>query len=168
MIAFALILAAAGHPCVTDAERLCKDVEPGGGRVIACLNKHDAELSKECKENRKAFRDRKEHLIKICEEDAYQFCGGVHPVPNAIARCLAQHTPQLSPDCRKGVEDVRRKLDEARNRMHEMRTACAQDELRYCPQVHAGSGIASCLRKNQANLALECKKALNEFDSIKR
>src|SRR5947209_4445730 len=130
MIALALILAAAGHPCITDAERLCKDVEPGCGRVVACLNKHDAQLSKECKENRKAFRDRKEHLIKICEEDAYQFCGGVHPAPNAIARCLAQNSPKLSPDCRKGIEEARRKLDEARNRMQEMRTTCAQDELR--------------------------------------
>src|SRR3954453_6920194 len=99
MIALVLILAAAGHPCITEAERLCKDVTPGGGQIVACLNQHDAELSAGCKENRKLFRERKAALIKVCEEDAYNFCGGVHPVPNAIARCLAQNSAKLSPDC---------------------------------------------------------------------
>ena len=49
-----------------------------------------------------------------------------------------------------------------------MRTACAMDEQRYCGSVEAGKGIASCLRKNQANLMPDCKQALSQFDNIKR
>jgi hypothetical protein len=36
--------------CTGDAERLCKDVTPGGGRMAGCLQAHKAELSAACKD----------------------------------------------------------------------------------------------------------------------
>ena len=39
------------RPCMADAARLCKDVEPGGGAQIACLKAHKSELSPACKKN---------------------------------------------------------------------------------------------------------------------
>lgn len=38
-----------GRACETDHARLCKDAQPGGGRILNCLKAHDAELSAECK-----------------------------------------------------------------------------------------------------------------------
>ena len=35
--------------CSEDFNRLCKDVKPGGGRVIKCLKEHQQELSPNCK-----------------------------------------------------------------------------------------------------------------------
>ena len=35
--------------CKGDVERLCKDVKPGGGRLVKCLKEHESELSPECK-----------------------------------------------------------------------------------------------------------------------
>ena len=35
--------------CQSDIDKLCKDVKPGGGRVLECLKSHDADLSSECK-----------------------------------------------------------------------------------------------------------------------
>jgi len=35
--------------CKADFEKLCKGTQPGGGRIIACLKSHDAELSPDCK-----------------------------------------------------------------------------------------------------------------------
>ena len=38
------------HPdCRPDIEKLCKEIQPGGGRVMACLEPHLAELSPGCR-----------------------------------------------------------------------------------------------------------------------
>ena len=39
----------ANKACAQDYQQLCKSVQPGGGRVIACLKQHEAELSAPCK-----------------------------------------------------------------------------------------------------------------------
>jgi hypothetical protein len=40
---------AGAWPCDADKERLCGDVEWGGGRVLACLAENEAKLSKSCR-----------------------------------------------------------------------------------------------------------------------
>lgn len=39
--------------CKEDVEMFCKDVQPGGGRLIQCLKKHSAELSPACQDTLK-------------------------------------------------------------------------------------------------------------------
>ena len=34
--------------CRADEAKFCKDVRPGGGRIIRCLKQHEAELSPAC------------------------------------------------------------------------------------------------------------------------
>jgi len=54
---FALLLAqAAQHPCLDDAKKLCPGVEPGQGRVAACLKENKAQLSQACKSRIAEFR----------------------------------------------------------------------------------------------------------------
>ena len=36
--------------CHDDVLKFCKDVKPGGGRIVQCLKEHQNELSPECKE----------------------------------------------------------------------------------------------------------------------
>jgi malate/lactate dehydrogenase len=36
--------------CKNDLDRFCKDVKPGGGRIVKCMKAHQNELSPECKE----------------------------------------------------------------------------------------------------------------------
>ncbi len=42
--------------CKQDAQTLCKGIQPGGGRIAACLKQHKDEVSAECKEAIKAHR----------------------------------------------------------------------------------------------------------------
>jgi hypothetical protein len=42
-------LARVREACRADVERLCKGVEPGGGRIRECLRAHREELSDGCK-----------------------------------------------------------------------------------------------------------------------
>ena len=37
------------EPCRADAKKLCQGVEPGGGRILACLKEHREEVSDACK-----------------------------------------------------------------------------------------------------------------------
>lgn len=43
-----------GGACKGDVESLCKDVQPGGGRIAACLREHKDQVSDGCKEAIKA------------------------------------------------------------------------------------------------------------------
>jgi len=35
--------------CDADIQKFCKDVTPGGGRLVSCLREHESELSADCK-----------------------------------------------------------------------------------------------------------------------
>jgi hypothetical protein len=37
--------------CKDDMQKNCKDVKPGGGRILQCLKQHEATLSPDCKEH---------------------------------------------------------------------------------------------------------------------
>lgn len=36
------------RPCRGDLQQFCADVERGGGRIVACLKEHEAQLSPAC------------------------------------------------------------------------------------------------------------------------
>jgi hypothetical protein len=41
----------AKEACHDDVQKLCKDVKPGGGKIVECLKQHEGELSQACKEH---------------------------------------------------------------------------------------------------------------------
>ena len=43
-------LAAIRSACAGDAQKLCVGVQPGGGRIVACLKEHKDSLSEQCKQ----------------------------------------------------------------------------------------------------------------------
>ena len=40
--------ARAEQPCRPDVQKLCSGVQPGGGRIVACLKQHESQLSPQC------------------------------------------------------------------------------------------------------------------------
>jgi hypothetical protein len=51
--ALAADLASSGSPrvaCKADVEKLCSGVQPGGGRIGACLKQNEAQVSTACKD----------------------------------------------------------------------------------------------------------------------
>jgi hypothetical protein len=50
--------------CKADMDKFCKDVEPGGGRKLKCLDQHKSELSKECIDHLNAVREFKKKQKK--------------------------------------------------------------------------------------------------------
>jgi len=111
---FAASALAADHPCQQDAERLCKGVEPGQGRIVKCLQQHEADLSDACRnEGRKISEERGAHRAMVqdvrqsCRDDAQKLCSEVKPGGGRIARCLRSHKSELSQACTAAVEQAK-------------------------------------------------------------
>jgi len=94
----------AGNACREDMERLCSDVQPGGGAKIRCLKDHEDELSDACRaqlaEHSQQGRDRAGKVMQACGDDAKRFCPNVQPGSGGILRCLRDHEADLSNECR--------------------------------------------------------------------
>jgi hypothetical protein len=67
------------RPCRQDIEKFCSDVSPGGGRVAACLHKHYAELSPECKARGQELHERVQEAQAACKEDIAKYCKQIKP-----------------------------------------------------------------------------------------
>ena len=50
--------------CKGDVEKFCKDMKPGGGRMLTCLKHHKADVSEACRDQMKHGRD----AVKQTEE----------------------------------------------------------------------------------------------------
>jgi hypothetical protein len=96
----AMAAAAGQAACQEDSAKFCKDVAPGGGRLIRCLKTHESELSAACRESMAAARARVQGAHETCADDVQKFCGGVHPGGGRVIACLKQNENELSPECR--------------------------------------------------------------------
>jgi hypothetical protein len=83
-----------GGVCKADAQKLCKGTKPGGGRVIACLQQHEAELTPACKEQLPTLAACGEEMKKVCGEAG----------PRKMRECAKTNADKLKAVC-KGHED---------------------------------------------------------------
>jgi|UniRef100_A0A7S1X9L8 Golgi apparatus protein 1 len=127
--------------CVGDAETLCADVEPGGGRVQECLRKKRAQLSWDCQEE--LFRQEVENaddlrlsvkLFRSCLGDKKKFCSKVKPGAAHAKDCLEdnRNDPAFSEDCKTEIESMmeRRAVDFRLD--PELRDLCRNDIEEVC------------------------------------
>jgi len=87
-------------PCREDAERLCKDVKPGGGQIWKCLKEHEAQLSQSCKDRLQNARAETGKHYGACTGDIEKLCHGVQVGGGRIHACLQQHEADLSAACK--------------------------------------------------------------------
>lgn len=91
-------------PCKADAEKFCKDVQPGEGRIVKCLKEHESELSAECKakkeEVKEEIKGKVEEVKEACAEDAKKFCADEKPGKGRIIKCLKKNEASVSEACK--------------------------------------------------------------------
>ena len=102
-----------GHNCAKDIEKLCKKIPLGGGRVQQCLERNQASVSPQCKSsiqqvsalitNRAIAR---RSIRRICERDILRLCAGIQPGDGNMMECYYHVQKNVSPACRKAVEDA--------------------------------------------------------------
>lgn len=93
--------------CKADVEKLCKDVQPGEGRVVACLKEHKAEVSPKCTSFMKEVQHGLKQVTEACEPDVEKYCFDAPIGKGGLASCLQKHSADLSPACKEAVAKVR-------------------------------------------------------------
>jgi hypothetical protein len=88
-----------GSACKADVQKLCKDVQPGEGKILGCLKEHQADLSPQCTAQLKAVKQASE----ACQPDVEKFCFDTPAGKGGIASCLKKHSDELSADCKAAV-----------------------------------------------------------------
>jgi len=90
-------------PCADDMANYCKDVRPGQGRIITCLEGHENNLSSGCRA-KLAEMEKK----RPCTDDAIRYCSEVQRGEGRVLQCLAEHENELTPQCKANIETQHR------------------------------------------------------------
>ena len=82
--------------CASDVKTLCAGVQPGDGRIKACIKSHLTDLSPTC-------QDRVLSVAvtgKVCKTDVAKLCAGIVPGTGGIRACIKTHVAEVSDPCR--------------------------------------------------------------------
>jgi hypothetical protein len=90
-------------PCQADLEKFCKDVQPGEGRILACMKSHETDVSPKCAKHMKAVEAQVKHVAEACKPDVEKFCFDTPVGKGGVVGCLKQHADELSPDCKTAI-----------------------------------------------------------------
>lgn len=167
------------HYCSKEADNLCSDVEPGQGRIQACLREKQGRLTWQCKVE--VFRHEVENsadmrlnvvLLRTCMGEQQAFCNFPEAGDARIFECLEdmRYQPDFGIGCRTHVELVlqRRSTDFRLN--PQLAEACKSDiedtcglELQRSDDVASEDGkVLNCLQDHRLNLVdAECKRQVH-------
>jgi hypothetical protein len=91
--------------CAADLQRFCRDVLPGGGRLLRCLSRHADVVSQPCFQALTAWGLTAVNAFKMCLPDVATLCPGVPPQSGPALSCLQQNADKLSKACRDSLAD---------------------------------------------------------------
>ena len=86
---------AAHRACAEDLDKICAGVQPGDGRIMACVREHFGQLSAPCQNALIANVT----ITRVCKEEAEQKCAGIQPGGGRIQACMKDHFTELSAPC---------------------------------------------------------------------
>jgi Golgi apparatus protein 1 len=106
--------------CKSDVDKLCSDVTPGEGRIAACLDSKEDQLSPGCHKewiSTKAEISKRIDKAEVafrrdCGTDVQKFCANVPSGRGRLWSCLGQHEPDLSNSCQNFQAKLEQKLSE--------------------------------------------------------
>lgn len=89
-------------PCAGDIKTLCAGIQPGEGRIKACIKSHLTDLSPTC-------QDRVLTVAvtgKVCKTDVTNLCAGIVPGTGGIRACIKSHMAEVSDPCRNAMSQT--------------------------------------------------------------
>ena len=86
-------------PCAGDIKTFCAGVQPGEGRIKACIKSHLTDLSPTCEERVLTVAV----SGKVCKSDITKLCAGIVPGTGGIRACIKSHMAEVSDPCREAM-----------------------------------------------------------------
>jgi hypothetical protein len=90
---------AAMKACAGDVKSLCGGVQPGDGRVKACIKSHFSDVSAPCQ----AVLAKAAAISKACSADVKKVCADVRPGGGRIEACMKSRLSEVSDPCKDTV-----------------------------------------------------------------
>lgn len=157
-----LLLAACSHTppasvstevCSQDLARFCAGVEPGQGRLLACLRQRSSEITPACRVAVESPRDAQLALDRACHATADALCPGLSGT--AAFECLRWRYADLPQACKDAMWVSQEKYDQ-------FKAVCASDLSRFCGGASQAEGqLVACLRSRAAELQPLCRELIN-------
>src|SRR5574338_973780 len=100
LLATPLVLAQGMEPgkaCKADLEKVCPGVQPGQGRILACLEGKTDQLSPACKDD---VSKKLAAFYKACKADSDKLCASVERGEGRVMQCLKDNEASLSKSCK--------------------------------------------------------------------
>ena len=92
----------AGKPCASDVNKLCTGIQPGEGRIKACIKSHLKDLSPTCQDRLLTVAV----TGKVCKPDIAKLCAGIVPGTGGIRACIKSHMAEVSDPCKDSMSQV--------------------------------------------------------------
>ena len=99
--------------CSRDIKKYCKDVTPGEGRMMYCMQAHDDKISPQCAYELgetavsvQASVDLLKGAAIACFAEITGVCGKIQPGQGRIASCLMANRSTVSKECGDGIQKV--------------------------------------------------------------
>jgi hypothetical protein len=86
--------------CASDIKKTCANIEPGSGRIAACVKEHLKDLSEVCKTRLAGAAA----AAKTCQADVNKECGSVKRLQKVA--CLRNALTNLSDECKATIAAV--------------------------------------------------------------
>ena len=91
-----------------------------------------------------------------CAEDAAKLCKGVQQGEGRVAKCLKEHSKDLSLACKEDIGEMKEK-------MQVFAQACKDDANKLCKGTKPGEGrIMQCLKQHEGELSATCKEKMTK------
>jgi hypothetical protein len=85
--------------CGAEIQQHCAGIQPGNGRLRACVKDHFAEFPEPCKQALLS----NVAVVKICKADVQRTCAGVEPGGGRIQACMKDHFTEYSDSCQQAI-----------------------------------------------------------------
>lgn len=85
-----------GNPCASDVKKLCAGIQPGEGRLKACMKTHLTGLTQSCEDRVLTTAV----TSKTCKGDIASLCAGIVPGTGGIRACVKSRMAEVSDPCK--------------------------------------------------------------------
>jgi hypothetical protein len=95
--------AAVRQACGPEIQQHCAGVEPGEGRLRACVKEHFAAFSEPCKQAMLSSVA----VVRACKADVQRTCPDIQPGGGRIQACMKDHFAEYTEPCKQAIVTAR-------------------------------------------------------------